>query len=82
MEILIYEYEQNLLSPPDLAAEIEGLREELFNEKEQNLRVLADFRNYRRRIEYDVHMLVEVAQQGIMNPLSNIINEMEKHYRV
>ena len=49
MEIIIYEYEQNLLAPPNLAAEIERLREELFIEKEKNLRVLADFRNYRSK---------------------------------
>ena len=82
MEIFIYEYERNLLSPPDLAAEIDRLQEELFAVKEQNLRTLADFRNYRRHIEHDVNMLVEVSNQGMINPLLNIISGMEKRYGV
>jgi molecular chaperone GrpE (heat shock protein) len=82
MEIFIYEHEQNLLSPPDLTAEIERLQEELLIEREQNLRALADFRNYRRHIEHDISMLVEVSNLGMMRPLLNMIDEMRKRYRV
>jgi molecular chaperone GrpE (heat shock protein) len=80
MEIIICEQEQNLLSPPDLVAEIERLQEELLIERERNLRTLADFRNYRRRVEHDVLMLAEVSQQGMINPVQNIINDMRNLY--
>ena len=80
MEIVIYEQEQNLLSPPDLVDEIERLQEELLIERERNLRTLADFRNYRRRVEHDVLMLSEVSQQGMINPVRNIINDMRDLY--
>jgi len=82
MEIVIYGHEQNLLSPPDLTAEIERLQEDLLIEREQNLRALADLSNYRRHIEHDISMLVEVSNLGVMRPLLNIIDEMRKRYRV
>ena len=69
-----------MLAPPDLTAEIERLQEELLIEKERNLRTLADFRNYRRRVEHDVLMLAEVSQQGMINPVRNIINDMRDLY--
>jgi molecular chaperone GrpE (heat shock protein) len=69
-----------MLAPPDLTAEIERLQEELLIEKERNLRTLADFRNYRRRVEHDVLMLAEVSQQGMINPVQNIINDMRNLY--
>ena len=82
MEIFIYGNERFVLAPPDLTVEIDRLQEELLIERERTLRALADFRNYRRRVEQDVNMLVEVSQQGMMNPLLDIINEMDKRYRV
>ena len=80
MEIFIYGNEQGMLEPPDLKAEIERLQEELLIERERNLRTLADFRNYRRRVEHDVLMLAEVSQQGMINPVRNIINDMQNLY--
>ena len=80
MEFFIYGNEQCMLAPPDLNAEIERLQEELLIEKERNLRTLADFRNYRRRVEHDVLMLAEVSQQGMINPVRNIINDMRDLY--
>ena len=77
MEIFIYGDDQYMLAPPDLTAEIERLQEELLIERERNLRTLADFRNYRRRVEHDVRMLIEVSQQGMMNPALNIINDLQ-----
>ena len=77
MGILIYENDQYMLAPPDLTAEIERLQEELLIERERNLRVLADFRNYRRRIEHDVRMLVEVSRLGLMDPALNIISDLQ-----
>jgi molecular chaperone GrpE (heat shock protein) len=77
MKILIYEKLQNMLPPPDLAAEIETLQEELLIERERNLRTFADFRNYRRRVEHDVRRLVDASHQGMLNPVLNIINDMQ-----
>lgn len=77
MKILIYEKLQNMLPPPDLAAEIETLQEELLIERERNLRTFADFRNYRRRVEHDVRRLVDASHQEMLNPVLNIINDMQ-----
>jgi molecular chaperone GrpE len=78
MEILIHENEQNLLPPADLAAEIQKLQEELIRERDRNLRTLADFKNYRRRIERDGNKIVEEGKRGMMLPLLDIIDDMEK----
>ena len=80
MELFIYGNEQSMLAPPDLTVEIERLQEELLIERERNLRTLADFRNYRRRVEHDVLILAEVSQQGMINPVQNIINDMRNLY--
>ena len=80
MQIFIYENSQNMLPTSNLAAEIERLQEELLIERDRNLRTLADFRNYRRRVEHDVRMLAEVSQQGMINPVLNIINDMRDLY--
>ena len=77
MEIFLYENEQCMLAPPDLTAEIERLQEELLTERERNLRAFADFRNYRRHVEHDVRMLVEVSHQGMMDPALNIISDLQ-----
>jgi molecular chaperone GrpE len=78
MEILIHENEQNLLPPADLAAEIQRLQDELILERDRNLRTLADFKNYRRRIERDGNKIVEEGKRGMMLPLLDIIDDMEK----
>ena len=78
MEIRIHENEQNLLPPADLAAEIQRLQEELINERDRNLRTLADFKNYRRRIERDGNKIAEDGKRGMMLPLLDIIDDMEK----
>lgn len=77
MEIFIYGNGRFMLTPPDLTIEIERLKEELLIERERTLRALADFRNYRRRVEQDVNMLVEASQQGILDPVLTVINDMQ-----
>jgi Molecular chaperone GrpE (heat shock protein) len=78
MEIRMRENEQNLLPPADLAAEIQKLQEELIHERDRNLRALADFKNYRRRIERDGNKIAEEGKRGMMLPLLDIIDDMEK----
>jgi molecular chaperone GrpE len=75
---LVKEHNQNLLPPADLAREIQRLQEELINERDRNLRTLADFKNYRRRIERDGNKIAEEGKRGMMLPLLDIIDDMEK----
>jgi molecular chaperone GrpE len=78
MEIHLHDNEQNLLPPADLAAEIQRLQEDLIRERDQNLRTLADFKNYRRRIEREGSKIAEESKKRIMLPLLDIIDDMEK----
>jgi len=78
MEIHMHENEQNLLPPADLTVEIQRLQEELMNERDRNLRTLADFKNYRRRIERDGNKLAEEGKRVMLLPLLDIIDDMEK----
>jgi molecular chaperone GrpE len=74
----IYENEQNLLPPVDLIGEIQRLQEELINERDRNLRTLADFKNYRRRIERDGNKIAEESIKEMLLALLEIIDDMEK----
>jgi len=74
----MHENEQNLLPPADLAAEIQRMQEELIRERDRNLRTLADFKNYRRRIERDGNKIAEEGKRGMLLPLLDIIDDMEK----
>ncbi len=78
MEIHIREHEQNMLPPADWAAEIQKLREELINERERNLHTLADFNNYRRRVERDAGKLAGEGKRDIILPLLDIVDDLEK----
>ena len=78
MKIHIRENEQSLLPPADLAGEIQKLQDELMNERDRNLRTLADFKNYRRRIERDGKKIAEEGKRGIILSLLDIIDDMEK----
>lgn len=78
MEIHIRKNEQNLLPPADLLGEIEKLREDLSAERDRNLRTLADFKNYRRRIERDGNKIAEEGKREILLSLLDIIDDMEK----
>jgi molecular chaperone GrpE len=74
----VKEHNQNLLPPADLAGEIDKLRDDLDNERDRNLRTLADFKNYRRRVEHDANRLAEEGKRGIILPLLDIIDDMDK----
>lgn len=78
MATFVKEHPQNLLPPADLAVEIEQLREDLREERDRNLRTLADFKNYRRRVERDGNKLAEEGKRGIILPILDIIDDMEK----
>jgi molecular chaperone GrpE len=74
----MHENGQKLLPPTDWAGEIQNLKEELVHERDRNLRTLADFKNYRRRIERDGNKSAEEGKRGMMLPLLDIIDDMEK----
>jgi molecular chaperone GrpE len=69
---------QNLLPPGDLAGEIEKLREELRNERDRNLRTLADFNNYRRRIEHEGNRIAQESIRDFILPLLDVIDDIGK----
>jgi molecular chaperone GrpE len=74
----VNETDQNLLPPADWAGEIERLQEVLVTERDRNLRTLADFKNYRRRVERDGNKLAEEGKRGIILPLLDIVDDLEK----
>jgi molecular chaperone GrpE len=78
MDLLIYENEQSLLPPRDLAAEIQRLQEELINERDKNLRTSADFKNYRSRIERDGNRIVIENKREILLSLLDIVDDLDK----
>jgi molecular chaperone GrpE len=71
-------HDLNLLPPADLAGDIEKLQEDLRNERERHLRILADFTNYRRRVERDGNKLADEGKRAILLPLLDVLDDMEK----
>lgn len=78
MDIDIYEAEQKQLPPIDLEAEIKSLQEELIDERDRNLRTLADFKNYRNRIKREGNKIAEESIREMILALLDIIDDMEK----
>jgi molecular chaperone GrpE len=78
MKFDTHENEKMLLPPADLVGEIQRLQEELINERERNLRTLADFKNYRRRIEREGNKIAEERIKGMILALLEIIDDVEK----
>jgi len=72
------ERDPNLLPPADWAGEIERLEDGLRLERDRNLRTLADFKNYRRRVERDGSELAREGKREIILPLLDIIDDLEK----
>lgn len=72
------QHNQNLLPPADWVVEIERLHDELADEKDRNLRTLPDFKNYRRRMEYDGSKLAEEGKSRILRSPLDAIDGMEK----
>ncbi len=78
MELDIAEEVKNLLPPADWAGEIERLQESINIERDRNLRTLADFKNYRRRIELEKSKQAEEGKREIILPLLDIVDDLEK----
>jgi molecular chaperone GrpE len=71
----------HLLPPGDLAEEIEILRNQVLDERERYLRLLADFTNYRRRGERDKAKLESAARRELVLPFLDIVDDLEKALR-
>jgi len=77
MELDTRDYEKNLLPPADLAGEVERLQESLRAELDRNLRTLADFKNYRRRLERDNGKAAEEGKRVIIFSCWILWDDME-----
>jgi molecular chaperone GrpE len=78
MEQTITSDEHTLLPPADWAGEIERLKAEISNERDRNLRTLADFKNYRRHIERDGNTAAEEGKRDVFRSMLEIIDDIEK----
>jgi molecular chaperone GrpE len=78
MEQTIPNAEHTMLPPADWAGEIERLKAEISNERDRNLRTLADFKNYRRRIERDGVTKADEGKREVFRALLEIIDDIEK----
>ena len=75
------EDELHLLPQADLAGEIEQLQEALRNERDRHLRTLADFKNYRRRIEREGNKLADEGKREVLRSLLGIADDLDNALR-
>jgi molecular chaperone GrpE len=66
------------LPPADLYGEIEKARLDLLAERDRTLRALADFKNFRRRVEQDADKHFREGRREIILPLLGIVDDLEK----
>jgi molecular chaperone GrpE len=78
MEIPIHENEKKLLPPADWAVEIERLQDVILKERDRSMRALADFKNFRHRVEREGNKITEQGKREMMLPLLDIVDDMEK----
>src|SRR6266571_1773340 len=62
---------------PDPEAELERLKEELRREHEMCLRALADFDNYRRRIDRERAAMAQGAKREVLPPLLEVLDDLD-----
>lgn len=73
-----YDNEHNVPVQADVMTKIELLQKDLHDERNQHLRTLTDFQNYRRRIECDRNKLSEDGKREIILSLLDVIDDLEK----
>jgi molecular chaperone GrpE len=71
----------HLLREADLAGEIEVVKGELRTERERHVRTLADFKNYRRRMERDGSKAAEEAKREVLRSILGIVDDMDNALR-
>jgi molecular chaperone GrpE len=60
---------------------VEKLQEDLRTAQDRNLRTLADFSNYRRRMEKDSNKLAEEGKREILFSLLSVVDDLENALR-
>ena len=66
------------VSPPAADAEIERLKEELRRKENLYLRALADFENYRKRVEREQASAVRAGKREILMPLLETVDGFDR----
>jgi len=62
----------------DAAAEIEQLKQELAREHDMYLRALADFDNYRKRVERERASATRGGKRDVMRPLLEVVDGFDR----
>ncbi|GAK56225.1 protein grpE [Candidatus Vecturithrix granuli] len=78
MKTFARENEQNWLPPTDPAGELESVRAELRDERDRYMRLLADFQNYRRRIEREGEKFAAEGKREVIVPLLSVLDDLER----
>ena len=68
----------NRVPPPAADAEIERLKEELRKKENMYLRALADFENYRKRVEREQANAARAGKREIMMPLLDTLDGFDR----
>ena len=63
---------------PDAPAEIEQLKQELAREHDMYLRALADFDNYRKRVERERAAATRGGKREVMRPLLEVVDGFDR----
>ena len=70
--------EGSISSDADMEAELSAAREEAKTHYDKLLRAMADFENYRRRMERDKQDLVKFANENLIRELLNVLDHLEQ----
>lgn len=70
--------DQNQNRTADAPAEIEQLKQELAREHDMYLRALADFDNYRKRVERERAAAARGGKREIMRPLLDVVDNFDR----
>ena len=66
-----------LLPHRDWKEDVDHMREELHKEHDRHLRTIADFKNYRRRVEHDGNKIAEQSKRTVLLSLLDIVDDMD-----
>lgn len=65
---------------PDQPSELDALKEELEQMKDRNLRLIAEFDNFRRRSAKEQLELIETANGKLLEKLSEVLDNFERAF--
>jgi molecular chaperone GrpE len=73
--------ENNKAIEPDAESEVERLKEELNREHEMYLRTLADFDNYRQRVDRERAATAQRAKREVLLPWLEVLDDLALAFR-